>query len=286
ARPTGENSQMWQDIEDQLAALEKATDNAFSVKASQLQLAVLRSQFSKAHRLLEEMKNSYPSRIEVAMAEVELLIAQDKNDEAILKLYDAVSAFPESIRPLRYLAILLAAKDKTQECENIIKDALTRIEQPTARRELGLLLAGFYNRWNEQEKRYQFLNSLILDLPDDILVQRELLRCEKVIKDSDRAQQLVNKIKNIEGEEGWQWRYEQARIWFAQDNFKNRYPQIISLLKENLLANPNDQTSRMLFAHSYERAGQLQLAISTYREAYDRSPQDLRIIDAYVNVLY
>lgn len=286
ARPTVENDQMWQDIKDQLAALEKATDNAFSVKASQLQLAVLRSQFSKAHQLLEEMKNSYPSRVEVAMAEVELLIAQDKNDEAILKLYDAVSAFPESIRPVRYLAILLAAKDKNQECENIIKDALTRIEQPAAKRELGLLLAGFYNRWNEQEKRYQFLNSLILDLPDDILVQRELLRCEKVIKDSDRAQQLVNKIKNIEGEEGWQWRYEQARIWFAQDNFKNRYPQIISLLKENLLANPNDQTSRMLFAHSYERAGQLQLAISTYREAYDRSPQDLRIIDAYVNVLY
>ncbi|GAH62491.1 unnamed protein product, partial [marine sediment metagenome] len=151
---------------------------------------------------------------------------------------------------------------------------------------MGLLLAGFYNRWNEQEKRYQLLNSLIHDLPDDILVQRELLRCEKVIKDSDLAQQLVNKIKSIEGEEGWQWRYEQAKIWFQQDNFKNRYPQIISLLKENLLANPDDQTSRMLLAHSYERAGELQLAISTYREAYDRSPQNLRIIDAYADVLY
>jgi len=286
ARPTGESAQMWQDIEDQLAALEKAADNTFPIKASQLQLAFLRSQFSKAQQLLEEMKNSHPSRIEVAMAEVELLTAQDKTDEAILKLYDAVSAFPESIRPVRYLAILLAAKDKTQECEKIIKDALTRIEQPVAKRELGLLLAGFYNRWNEQEKRYQLLNSLIHDLPNNILIQRELLRCEKVIKDSDRAQQLVNKIKSIEGEDGWQWRYEQAKIWFAQDNFKDRYPQTISLLKENLLANPDDQTSRMLLAHSYERAGQLQLAISTYREALDRSPQDLRIIVPYVAALY
>ena len=285
ARPTGENAQMWQDIEDQLAALEKATDSAFPVKASQLQLAFLRSQFSKAQQLLEEMKNSHPSRMEVAMAEVELLIAQDKTDEAIAKLYDAVSAFPESISPVRYLAILLAAEGKTQECEKIIKDALTRMEQPGAKRELGLFLAGFYNRWNEQEKRYQLLNSLTLDLPDDILVQRGLLRCEKVIKDSDRAQQLVDRIKTIEGEEGWQWRYEQARVWFAQDNFKNRYPQIISLLKENLLANPNDQTSRMLLAHSYERAGELQLAISTYREAYDRSPQDLRIIVRIVPAL-
>ncbi|GAH49920.1 unnamed protein product, partial [marine sediment metagenome] len=180
----------------------------------------------------------------------------------------------------------MAAEDKTHECEKIIKDALTRIEQPVARRDLSLLLAGFYNRWNEQEKRYQLLNSLILDLPDDVLVQRELLRCEKVIKDSDRAQQLVDKIKTIEGEEGWQWRYEQARIWFAQDNFKDRYPQIISLLKENLLANPDDQTSRMLFAAAYERAGQLRLAISTYREAYSRSPQDIRIIVPTIAALY
>ncbi|MBA7642058.1 Beta-barrel assembly-enhancing protease [subsurface metagenome] len=287
ARSTGENAQMWQDIEDQLAALEKAADNTFPVKVSQLQLAFLRSQFSKAQQLVSDMKNSYPSRVEVAMAEVELLTAQDKTDEAILKLNDAVSAFPESIRSVRYLAILLAAEGKTQECEKIIKDALTltRMEQPGAKRELGLLLAGFYNRWNEQEKRYQLLNSLIHDLPDDILVQRELLRCEKVIKDSDRAQQLVDRIKTIEGEEGWQWRYEQARIWFAQDNFKNRYPQIILLLKENLLANPNDQTSRMLFAAAYERAGELQLAISAYREAYDRSPQDLRIIVRIVPAL-
>jgi len=284
-RQTEKDSPMWQNIEDQLAVLEKASDSAFPVRASQLQLAVLRSQFGKAQQLLEEMKNSYPSRMEVAMAEIELLITQDKTDEAILKLYDTVSAFPESISPVRYLAILLAEKDKTQECEKIIKDALTRIEQPAARRDLGLLLAGFYNRWNDGEKHYQLLNSLARDLPDDILVQRELLRCEKVIKDSDRAQQHVNKIKSIEGEEGWQWRYEQARIWFAQVNFEDRYPKIISLLKENLLANPDDQTSRMLLATTYERAEKLQLAISTYREAYDRSPQDLRVIVRIVPAL-
>ncbi|MBW8042201.1 MAG: tetratricopeptide repeat protein [Planctomycetes bacterium] len=285
ASPKSENAQMWQDIEDQLAALEKATDNAFPVKTSQFQLALFRSQFSKAQQLLNDMKNSHPSRREVAMAEVKLLIAQNKTDEAIAKLYDVVIVFPESISPVRYLAILLAAKDKNQDCESIIKDALTRIEHPVVKRELGLLLTGFYSRWNEHEKCYQFLDSFARDLSDDILIQRELLRCENVLKDSDRAQQLVNKIKTIEGEDGWQWRYEQARIWLAQDNFKNRYPRIISLLKENLLAYPDDQNSRILLARNYGRAGQLPLAISIYRQAYDRSPQDLRIIVPYVKAL-
>jgi tetratricopeptide (TPR) repeat protein len=97
---------------------------------------------------------------------------------------------------------------------------------------------------------------------------------------------LRNCIKSLEGENGWQWRYEQAKIWFAQGNFKNRYPEIIPLLKENLLANPDDQASRLLLAAVYERAGQLRLAISTYRGALDRSPHNLRIIIPAVAALY
>ena len=283
---TDKNSPLWQDIEDRLVALDTTVEDVFSIKMLQFQLASLRSQFGKAQQLLSDMKKSDTSRLKVAIAEIELLIAQDKTDEAITKLYDGVAAFPESISPLRYLAVLLEEKGSNQECENVIKDALTRMEQPADKRQLGLLLSGFYKSWNEQEKRYLLLSSLSHDIPDDVLVLRELLRCRKVIKDSYLSQQLVDRIKSIEGEQGWQWRYEQARIWFTQDDFQDFYPQIIVLLKENLLANPDDQTSRMLLAAAYEKAGQLQLANSTYREALNRSPRDLRIIVPAVAALY
>ena len=275
---TEKDSQMWQDIEAELAVLEKATDNALPVKALQLQLAFFRSQLSQAQQLLSYMKDNFPSRLEVDMAEVELLITQDRTDEAITKLYDVVGAFPESISPIRYLTVLLEKKGRIQECEKVLKDVLARIEPSTVKRQLGLLLAGFYKRWNEHQKRYQLLNSLIRDIPEEVIVIRKLLRCDKVMEDPDLSQQLVNKIKTIEGEQGWQWRYEQARIWCARDNFKDFYPQIISLLKENLLANPDDQTSRVRLATAYGRAGELQLAIATYEEALSRSPTDLRII--------
>lgn len=283
---TDKNSPLWQDIEDRLAALDTTIENDFSVKMLKFQLAYLQSQFERAQQLLRDMKKSDPSRLEVAMAEVDLLTAQDRIDEAITKLYDMVTAFPQSISPLRYLAVLLKEKGSDQECENVVKDALMRMEQPADKRQLGLLLSGFYKDWKQQEKQHQFLNSLNRDIPNDVLVMRELLRCPNVIKDSDLNQKLVNRIKNIEGEQGWQWRYEQARIWYLQDDFQDFYPQIIVLLKENLLANPDDQTSRMLLASAYEKAGQLQLANSTYREALNRSPRDLRIIVPAVAALY
>ncbi|MHC4693665.1 MAG: tetratricopeptide repeat protein, partial [Planctomycetota bacterium] len=197
-----------------------------------------------------------------------------------------VGEFPDSMSSLRHLALLLEAKDKTKECEKVIENALTRIEQSSARRYLGLLLAGFYNRWEEQEKRYQLLNSLEKELPYDILVKRELLKCPEVKEDPNRAQQLVDKIRAMEGEGGWQWRYEQAKLWYERDDFNDLYPKIISLLKENLLFNLDDQDSRILLAASYEKTGELRIAISTYRQALDRSPKNINIIIAYVHALY
>jgi tetratricopeptide (TPR) repeat protein len=130
------------------------------------------------------------------------------------------------------------------------------------------------------------LNSLADQLQDNIPVWRELLTCEEVLKDGSRAQQIVDRIRSIEGDDGWQWRYEQARIWFGREDFKSRYPQIVSILQENLLANPDDQASRMLLAAAYEKGEDQRLAISTYTEALNRSPKDIRIMVPTVAALY
>ncbi|GAJ02986.1 unnamed protein product, partial [marine sediment metagenome] len=194
--------------------------------------------------------------------------------------------FPDTVELVRYLAILLAQQGNQEKCEATIKDALIRIEQPIAHRQLGMLLARFYTQWNQKDNAYTLLDALSQKLPDDIPVKRRLLLCEQVIKDPEKAQQLVDDIKSLEGEDGWQWQYEQARVWFAADDFEARYPQIVTHLQGNLLANPSDQASRMLLAASYERAGELQLAISTYREGLSRSPDDLNIIIPVVAALY
>jgi len=282
----GENEQMWQDIEKRLSELEKATNGALEVKLMQLQFARQRGNFTEAEALVTQLKKEHPSQVRIVMVEVELLTAQGKIDEAILLLDEMIEEFPNTLEPVRYLAILLAQQGNEEKCEATIKDALVRIEQPIAHRQLGLLLARFYTQWNQKDNAYTLLDVLEQKLPDDIPVKRRLLLCEQVIKNPEKAQQLVDDIKSLEGEDGWQWQYEQARVWFVVDDFKARYPQIVTLLQENLLANPSDQASRMLLAAAYERAGELQLAISTYREGLSRSPGDLNIIIPAVATLY
>jgi len=282
----GRNEQMWQDIEKRLSALEKANKGVLDIKLMQLQLARQMGNFTEAEALVTQLKKDHPSQVRIVMAEVELLSAQSKIDEAILLLGEMIEEFPDSVELVRYLAILLAQQGNQEKCEAIVKEAMMRIEQPFAQRQLGLLLAQFYTQWNQKGNAYPLLDALAQKLPNDIPVKRRLLLCMQVIKDSEKAQQLVNDIKLLEGEDGWQWQYEQARVWFAADNFIARYAQIVTLLQENLLANPSDQASRMLLAAAYERAGELQLAISTYREGLSHSPEDLNIIIPTVAVLY
>ncbi len=283
---TNKDSIIWQDIAKQLTMLENATDGALEVKLLQCQLAMQQDNLADAEALVAELKDSHPSGRKVAMAEVELLVAQKKVDEAILRLNNLAEKFSQDTEFVEHLAVLLAHRDEREKCESIIKDALASTKQPLAQRKLCLLFANLYSQWNQQEKAYELLNSFAQKLPNDVPIKRRLLRCEQVMKNSEKAQQLVNSIKSLESREGWQWRYEQAKIWFAQDNFKDMYPQIVSLLKENLLANPDDQASRMLLASAYEKAGELQLAISTYQEALNRSPEDIHIIVPTVVALY
>jgi tetratricopeptide (TPR) repeat protein len=273
-------------IQQQLSVLEKNAESAGEVKLLQFRLALKQNKLTEAESLIAQLKETNLSKARIVMAEAELLAAQAKIDQAILRLNEAVGEFPESVDFVRYLAILLDRKGSLKECEACIKDALKRIKAPVARRELGLLLVQFYTRWRQKDKIYVLLDELARELPDDILIKRRLLLCEEVINDPEQAQQIVNDIKSIEGEDGWQWRYEQAKVWFAMDNFKNRYPQIVSLLQENMQANPNDQTSHLLLARTYERAGETQLAISTYREILSQSPDDLRVIIPIVAILY
>lgn len=287
-----ENAQGWQDIKNQLSALDKAAEGAPDVKLAQFQLAMHQRSFTEAETLLTQLKQSPnvsvgDSQLRIVMAEADLLIAQEKVDEAISKLNEIVKQFPDSIEPVRVLAILLNQQKNREKCETTIKDALARTKQPIVYRELGVMLAELYTLWGQTDKLYPLLNELTQKEPNDIPIKRWLLVCNEVVKDPARVQQLIDDIKLLEGEEeGWQWRYEQARAWFGAANFKERYPQIISLLQENLLANPDDQSNRLLLAATYERGGDLQMALSTYRQALDRSPQDLRVIIPTVAALY
>jgi len=280
------NSQELLELEKRLSDLEKSVGDKPEIKLLEFQLAIRQKNFGTAEKMLADLKMSSGDRLEIKAAEIDLLVAQEKLDLAIAELRILTEQFPQSLWPVKYLAILLAGQGDKENCEKLLKNAMQNADKGETKRDLGLLLAHFYEQWREGDKSFNLLLLLSQELPCDIPVRRQLLECRQVKADAHQAQQFINDIKAVEGESGWQWRYEQAKMWFAGENFKEHYPQIIILLKENLRLNPEDQTSCMLLAAVYEKAGNLQLAVETYSAALNRSPDDAHIIVPAVAAMY
>ncbi len=283
---TDANSVLYRDIKATLDGLDKATDTDLEVKLMQIRLAYLQNNLSEAEKLIADLEKTHPDELRVVLAQADLLVAQNKTDKAIALLREANDKFPRSTAVLKYLVTLMSAKNQLQDCTALLEQALTSVGQPLAKRELGLLLSRVYGRTNENDKRYLLLKSLADELQNDIPVLRELLTCREVSEDAGFSQQIIDRIKKIEGDDGWQWRYEQAKLWFERGDFKTRYPEIVALLQKNLLTNPDDQPSRMLLAAAYEKGNNQQLAISTYDEALGRSPSDVRIMVPAIAAFY
>lgn len=289
--PPDKHNLAWQNIEAQLTNLENNAGSTFPIKLLRFQLALHRRDFAQAGRLITDLKNNHHPSLQLAIAEADLLLAKNEIDQAVAVLHRTVQAHPDSALPVKKLAALLARQNNLAECQTLIKDAIGRIEKSAEKRDLALMLARSYKlapgglAGNEQ-KACRFLTELTHQMPDDILLKRQLLRYNTVIKDTAQAQQIIDDIRTIEGRQGWQWRYEQSKLWFASDRFSSRCSQITSLLKENLDVNLYDQPSRMLLAATHEKAGNLRLAIGTFSDALSYEPNNLSIITPLVRALH
>jgi len=298
----GTESQAWKDIDTRLTELGKENDGALNVRLLQIQIATTRKEFAEAASLLDELEGKHPSEVRLMLLRADLYVAQDRNAEAKALYEKAVAQFPQALGPVRGLALFLNRQDQRPECELAIKEAFVRAQDPQVRRELGLLLAEFYYRWQEQEKLCRWLTDLTAQFPGDIQSKRLLLICKQVVQDEAWFQKIIDEIKVLEGEKGSQWRYEQARLWLAhKDEFQkaaapnpdpdkplrdtNVYAQTVKLLQENLLNNAEDQASRLLLARVYELARERQLALTLYREALVRDSKNVQIVVPAVSAL-
>ncbi|MCX5647396.1 MAG: tetratricopeptide repeat protein [Phycisphaerae bacterium] len=291
-RPAAEREQAWQVVETRLAQLDKTPGKteevALSAKLLQARVAMIRNKLPEATSMLTDLESKYPSEVRVAMLQAQLCLAQGKKEEAKARFQEAVAKFPQASEAARALALFFNQQNQHEECESVIKEGLARMQEPRSRRNLGLMLTELYQQWGQEDKLTPWLSDLATQFPSDIQLRCQLLTRPEIVKDPAKAQSLVDEIKSLEGDGGWQWRFEQARLWSGSggEEFKTRYPEIVKLLQENLLTNPKDHASRLLLAQTYERASEWSLAATTYQELQRALPDNVPILVRTIATLY
>ena len=280
------DSQMWRQIDDELAQLEVLTEGDPRVAEFKARSALLQGKDDQADRILEAMAGDPSRRLRANLLRVGVYLARGDDERAETLLQETVVAFPQSIEAARTLALLLNRQERREDCEAVLKRAVQTIDDPLGRRSLGLVLVDLYRSWGQIDKLYPWLENLKQEFPDAIEVKRVLLSLERVLANTGEAQQLVDEIKALEGEDGWQWRLEQARVWMASEDYETHGDEAVQLLQQNLLAYPDDPASRVILAMVYDKVGQKDLAVAAYQEALSRSPNNTRLIALTVAAMY
>jgi tetratricopeptide (TPR) repeat protein len=279
-------AELWQSIEKELVALDSSGLDPHRVLLLRTQAALRQGEHEAANRWLDQIEATQAGAVEVVLLRAALHDAQDEVGRAVALLREAIEQHPESFELVRALAALLSQHEEHDECEAVLQEAFGRMETPSVRRALGLLLAELYGRTGREDDLHRWLVSMAEEFPHDIQTRQLLLACDAVASDPEVAQHVLEQIRQIEGEEGWRWRAERAKLWLRSEGFEDRYyEQAVKLLQKNLLANPEDGYSRRLLGDAHIKGGEVQLAITEYREALNRSPSDvglvLRLVSAY-----
>ncbi len=271
----------WQEVEQRVQRLEGTDEDPMFSALLTFHIALARKDYSLATALLDQLAPTDPvGQQKAVVARVSLLSAQEKTDEILDHLKDAIKTHGQSVYLVRLLALSLLETGDKEAVEQVLVDGMSTVESPQGRLKLGLTLSDLLDQWALKQKDEALLEKLNQEYPDSILVQRQRLQHKKVTD----PQAVINRIKALEGEEGWQWRYEQARLWSVK-NDQSKYSEGVSLLEQNLRRNSNNQQSRTLLATIYGQAGESSRALATYRDAMDREPDNLSIIIPAVKAL-
>jgi len=275
-----------QSIEQRLEEMSADGEQAVNVSLLKFQMALSQKDYNAAKTVLEQISTNDPQDLEkVTVAWVNLLLAQDQKSEIIERLKTAVREHGQSVQMVGALAYSLEKDDDYDAAEQVLMDAMARMNSRSNRLSIGYLLSDSLTRWYKEDEKVALLEKLNQQCPDTVAVLRRLLQCKTVVETPEKAQALVNQIQAIEGEQGWQWRYEQARLWFGQSDFQTKYSEAVSLLQQNLRGNGSDLSSRRMLAAIHSKAGQSSLALATYRDALSLAPYDLSIVIPTVKAL-
>jgi len=212
-------------------------------------------------------------------------------DEAISACRDTCDRHPEIAEPWLTLSNLHVANtdyDSARNCLTKALDAVTeRWEKRSISMNLALLELMHGENDEERDKGIKILSDMAAQDKNEIRARILLLTTRKIQEDPNRAQALIDELKETEGQTGLQWRLHQAGIWLASSEWREKQQDIAGLLQYCIDADPQWSAPVLLLVNMYDvgKLNELGRVEDLCRQALVRNPSATDIAQKLVTIL-
>ncbi len=270
----------WAQIETDLRNLEGRQDQAGLLLAL---VALKHGRTNEAIAGLEKLAFE-KNQVGAALRLVELHAQRGDKDKAAELCRKAIEHFPAQAAPWLQLASLRHDASEPDAVSQTLREALVQLSGEEKSKCVITLASHLFAR-DERNEGLTILKNHAVEHPEDVPVRLVLLGQPEIRGDPATAQSLIDELRRIEGSRGIQWRFEQARLWLAENDWRNKSEPITELLSECIKADPQWSAPVLVLGRLHEVVGRDDRAEEIYRRYFDASPQDIPVAARLLELL-
>jgi len=274
-----------QSLANELAQLR--TENSDRVDIRILQ-AIVAVHLNKPEEAEKELKQAIEECEKSLRAEIQLVRfyrREKRMPEAISACQVACERNPEVAEPWLSLSNLHVANSDYDSALSCLRKALDAVVGKWEKRSISMNLALLELMHGDRDEGINILSDMAAQDKREIRARTLLLATREIQENQDRAQELIDELKDAEGDSGLQWRLHQANIWLASDEWKAKQQDITGYLQYCIDADPQWSAPVLLMVNIYEKLNDLRRVEDICRQALVRNPSATDIAQQLVLTL-
>ncbi len=265
----------------ELAALREANPRSVGIRLLQALIAVGQGRLDDAIAELEHAVSDTDEPLIPALQLLQLHAQAGRTEQAIAVATSAMERHPDVAVPATALAELLASSGQADRAEKTLREAIARLTGREKVRAV-LTLARHLLSKDDRSPGIELLSRFAVDHPDDVQSRLVLSELPEVRDDAEKAQELVDELRGIEGERGVRWRVAQAVLWLRQADWRSRQEAIEELLRDSIQTDRGWSAPVLALGSMYELSGRDRQAEELYRGVLAALPEQIEVVSQLV----
>ncbi len=253
---SGTRDETLQRLSDELDWWIQGQPENINMRILQARIAQLREELDQAEEILLGAIEVDPSSLGAGMQLAKIYVATERPEKAHEILQDACKRHAASAEPWLTLALLQESRQDPQAALASLREGLAAVPDDAQKRSLSLKIAALELASGDTRDRsigLDVLKDLAAQNEQDIQARARLLETQEIRGDPEAARQLIQELRRAEGDSGLRWRYHQAVLRLAQDDWQTHGEEIENQLQYCIDSNTGWALPRLALIAFYQR---------------------------------